>query len=86
MQTKYNIGDMVYVSDVKESKIYMGTIHEIFIGDDVITYKVSYACYKEKYCHPTFEEARAYLIKYIYAQFQGKLDKVLALKDAEKAN
>ena len=60
MQTKYNIGDMVYVSDVKESKIYMGTIHEIFIGDDVITYKVSYACYKEKYCHPTFEEARAY--------------------------
>lgn len=86
MQTKYNIGDMVYVSDVEELKIYIGTIHEISIDDDGITYKVSYVHCKEKYCHPTFEEARAYLIKYIYAQFQGKLDKVLALKDVEKAN
>ena len=41
MQTKYNIGDMVYIADVDDLKIYMGTIHEIFIGDDVITCRES---------------------------------------------
>ena len=85
MQTKYNIGDMVYIADVDDLKIYAGTIHEISINDR-ITYKVSYACYEEKQCYSTFEEARTHLIKSINAQHQEKLDKVLALKDVEKAN
>jgi hypothetical protein len=83
MQTKYNIGDMVYVADVDELKIYVGTIYEITIDDNRITYKVSYMYCEEKECYSTFEEARTYLIRSINAQHQEKLDKVLALKDKD---
>lgn len=86
MQTKYNIGDMVYISDVDNLNIYIGTIREITVDDDGTTYKVSYMYCKEKQCYSTFEEARTHLIKSINAQHQEKLDEVLALKDAEKAD
>jgi len=86
METKYNVGDVVYISDIDKLEIYTKKIHEITVDDEEILYKVPYRQYPERRCHLTFEEARAYLIKYIYALCQEKLDEVLALKDAEKAN
>lgn len=83
METKYNVGDVVYVANVDELKIYVRTIHEITINYDRTTYKVAYMYCKEKECYSTFEEARTYLIRSINAQHQEKLDKVLALKDKD---
>lgn len=86
MQTKYNVGNRVYIADVDNLNICIGTIHEITIDDDGITYKVSYMYCEEKQCYLTFEEARTHLITAINAQHQEKLGKVLALKDAKEAN
>ena len=85
MQTKYNIGDVVYVSDIDNLEIYTKKIHERTVNEEIL-YKAPYGCYKERRCHSTFEEARTYLLKYISAQYQEKLNLVLTLKDAEKAN
>lgn len=86
MQTKYNIGDAVYVADVNSLRIYIGTICKITVNEEEILYQIEYTNCQEKRCHSTFEEARTYLVKCITGQYQKGLNTVLALKDAEKAN
>lgn len=83
METKYNVGDVVYISDIDKLEIYTKKIHEITVDDEEILYKVPYRQYPERRCHLTFEEARTYLIRSINAQHQEKMDKVLALKDKD---
>lgn len=41
METKYNVGDVVYVSDIDKLEIYTKKIHEITIDYDRTTYKVA---------------------------------------------
>ena len=87
MQTKFNVGDIVYLG-YKSFEIIRVRIKEIKINHNEESYKLERICdhynygyYNDHSLFATFEEAKQYLIKSKTNKYQQDMEIILALKE-----
>lgn len=89
METKFNIGEMVYCIDNKTIK--NGFVENIGIDSKKnISYKIeilwnsgrnTWETFHENQCFDSYEEAKTHVINILTSEFQEDMKKILAMKE-----